>query len=374
VLAAGTNRPPVLHWTPAGQILAEIPLNISNRDFLSISITSDARWAALGTTSGRVYLCNLKNSGAPPAELDGQTGRVQALAFSPDGKWLASVSAEKRVVLWNLQDHNHPGRILGQHEDQVTAVAFSKQARYLASAGRGRKVRAWEVISGRPIGEPLAAHDDVVMSVAFSLDENYLASGGKDSKIILWDLKRLDREPSVLFGHQGDVTSLVFESTGKYLASGSRDRTIGIWNVHEHRQILLLRDYETGIRSLSLADQGTLIAGDDDGTVRVWNISDERDEVLSLDNDLRPVSGVAFTFDGRYLASASLDGHIVLRNAHRLTDPPIQLTPTSSRYVWLEASPTDLHLVSGSDDGEVAIWDVATGTKEDIRHILCRSR
>jgi WD40 repeat protein len=69
---------------------------------------------------------------------------------------------------------------------------------------------------------------------------------------------------------------------------------------------------------------------------------------------------VAFSHDGRLLASASRDGSIILWDV--ATRTPIGL-PLSGHDGWVLSvafNPDDLYLASGGQDETVILWDVAT--------------
>jgi WD40 repeat protein len=71
-------------------------------------------------------------------ELQGYTGNVTRLAFSPNGKGLAAAAPRETVKVWD----GATGQELLAFHDSAACVAFSPDARRLAFSGReGLKVR-----------------------------------------------------------------------------------------------------------------------------------------------------------------------------------------------------------------------------------------
>jgi WD40 repeat protein len=75
--------------------------------------------------------------------LEGHTGQVRAVAFSPDGSRLAAARNDPAVMVWDVVTGRPTLRLRG-HVQGVYALAFSPDGRLLVSASGDGTVRLWE--------------------------------------------------------------------------------------------------------------------------------------------------------------------------------------------------------------------------------------
>jgi formylglycine-generating enzyme required for sulfatase activity len=255
--------------------------------------------------------------------LAGHGRPVFALAFSPDGQTLASPSEDRTIKLWEVATGKGRQTLTG-HTAAVIRVAFSPDGKALASTSFDGTLRLWDVATGKHL-RTFTGHRGGLYGVAFSPDGKTLVTSGEDRTVRLWDPS--GRELGVLPGHKDTVRGLAFHPAGLTLASASNDKTIRLWDLarwkagRDNPPVQVLEGHDGVVTELAWRADGRLLAshGHDDGTVRLWDVTrtPPRCKVLRLFPAGAPVlHGVAFSPEGRYLATANLDGTIyVLRLA-----------------------------------------------------------
>jgi WD40 repeat protein len=241
--------------------------------------------------------------GREERKFTGHTDTVYGVGFSPDGVWLASAGADRVVKIWDAATGAEV-RSLEGHRHSVHAVAFSPCGRYLASASRDttvvvRAAGTWEVL------QTLPGHTRGVNHVAFSPDGELLASAGDDRTVKVWKAAT-GALLHTLTGHTDRVTGVCFAPDGRRLYSVGWDAKMLEWDVSDGKQMrqVAVRT-RTGLRLNAVAHgpdgHGYAVAG--------WDpqLFVGGEETASLTGHTDMVTSVAFSADGRQLASASWD-------------------------------------------------------------------
>lgn len=279
---------------------------------------------ASGSIDGTVRIWR-RDNGQVILDLKHPVG-ITSLVYSPDGSTLATGCYDGKVRLWRLSD----GTVIKTFDgsaDTVWSVAFSPDGKTLASGGEDKTIRLWNVAQGDLL-KTFTGHVLNIWSVTFSPDGNKLASGSFDKTIKIWDV-RTGKPERTIDGHTQAVLEVDFSPEGKRLVSCGDDSTVRIWNTEDWSLVNTLTGSEHVYTVAFSPDGSQILSGGRDRstfgellqnflgeaennkgvTVRLWNAADGR-LIQSFAENADDVTSVAFSTDGKWIASGSLDKRV----------------------------------------------------------------
>ena len=342
----------------------------------ALAFSPDGRTLASGGGS-EVWLWDVA-TGQTLATFEAHTDSVQAVVFSPDSRTLASAGNDA-IRLWDVAGRK-PRATLKDDKTLIEAIAYSPDGRILASTGSNREasngdvtIRLWDVASGQRRGE-LQGHHNWVRALAFSPDGRILAWGGgnngitsrDDATIWLWDMYA-GRPRAVLKGYTLSVRAIAFSPDGRTLASGDNGQ-LRLWDIASGRSQGVLEGFPHEVQAVAFAPDGRSLATATNDEIRVWEVAGTQPRAV-LEGNKNKVDTIAFSPDGRTLASGGGD----LEDRISGGDTTIRLWDVASGRLRmalrghkglvnkLAYSPDGRTLASASMDNTIRLWDVVSG-------------
>ena len=258
-----------------------------------------------------IYLWDVM-TGELRQELNGHTGEVWCLSFSPDGKTLASASFDHTIGLWDVSTGERRHTLHG-HTYPVLSISFRPDGKTLASVSReDSTVNIWDVMTGE-LRQELTGYSASVQSMSFSPDSETLATVGDGKTTIdIWDVSTTELRHT-LTGHTRPINTVSFSPDGKTIASAASDSTVRLWDVSTGALRHTLTGDAGWVNIVSFSPDGKTIASADDDlrgahkkvNIYLWDvITGERRHTLIGHTDR--VTKVSFRPDGKTLTSVSL--------------------------------------------------------------------
>ncbi|XP_047972419.1 U3 snoRNP-associated protein-like YAOH [Salvia hispanica] len=252
-------------------------------------------------------------------------------------------------------------QFLVKHRQPVTCVALSEDDSRGFSASKDGAIVHWDVETGKtekylwPSDEVLKAHglkdpqgrakkqSKQVLALAVSSDGRYLATGGLDRHVHLWDV-RTRQHLQAFPGHKGPVSCLTFRQGTAELFSGSFDRSIKIWNAEDRTYISTLFGHQSEVLTIdSLRKERVLTVGRD-RTMHLWKVPEESQLVFRA-----PASSLeccCFINNDDFL-SGSDDGNVELWNV--LRKKPVHIVKNA--HVSCSENKSDQNNLEGLSNG-----------------------
>lgn len=330
----------------------------------ALGATPDGKLLVTGGNDKTVRVWEI-GTGKPLWTFQGHTEKVTAIAVRPDGKQAASGSEDGSVRVWPLSASDEH-RAFTEATDALWTVAVSPDGQRVAAAGADRTIRVYDA-AGK-VEKTLTGHKGAIPAVVF-LGNTSLASASGDKLVKVWDL--VTGSAKDLKGHAAAVLAVAADDAGKLLVSGSVDKSVKGWDPTSQVP-LWTWEGKSAVCTVAVRKDGKRVAV---GTADGWlTVLDETAKVIgTVSAHGNGVAGVAFHPDGTKIATAGGDGMIrvwAIPDAGPPTqvgkfEPPSRTgAPASMAPVTAVAYSADGRLLaSAGADSVTRVWDAQTGTE-----------
>ena len=321
------------------------------------------------------------------------SSNVLTILESPSGKQLQSLTPSGEVGIITRSRFNSDGTILavvyGPREDQRPTAA--------TSFARSSQVKLWDVKNGRELHS--LETNDVPMEVEFTPDSKQVVTIGSMGQVALWDvqsgtkLRELATSPmraitppvfkpgqmpqmpnmadiaammtntlgGLAAGTMGrSKTSLAFSSDGRTLAIGGFEAKPNIdIAAMMSGQMSGKRPKKGSPQPQDMSDLMKDLKVEAVGQVQFWDMTTGA-VIGEIKGHGRGVSKVAFSRDGKLLASAATDNTIKIWDLATRAEL-LTLTGHTASIESIDFTPDGRLLASASEDGSTFLWDTKTG-------------
>lgn len=306
--------------------------------------------------------------------------RIYSISFSPNGRELAAACGDGQLRVWDLASGTVRQSIAIEETPCGYDIAYLDDNRLVFG---GIELRWWDIAAnGWNVIHPGMRWS---RQLRISPDGRYLAEVDRmtstehgDGLLVRmasgWEWVNELEDPTTTTG------GLAFSRDGRWLASGHILR-VGERHRHAHllqrviafevpeydyiarirevpsgRVVAELDGWQQGISNLAFSPNGAVLAGTAGPRLRVWDIAAERELALHK-RGTKHFQGLAFTADGRYLATVSNDETVRVWDA-RSWEEHRTFTWQVGKLLNIALDPEGFRAAAGSDKGQIVIWDL----------------
>jgi WD40 repeat protein len=285
------------------------------------------------------------------------------LAFVADGETLAGWHAQVGMSLWRVPG----GELLGSVAVHPVDVAFAAEGEVMA-VGELIGIRLWRTSDWSFLGS-LAADSDALGQIALSRDGTSLAAATVDG-IGLWQVGD-DGAPALwVTGSDGSVSALAFSPDGDELAWAQAAVTFA--RASDGEVLGTVHGFLPPVRGLAVPSTGNSVAvvvdlvdtwESETLSVYLWRAGDSEAELLPAAG---PALSVAYASDGALLAAGGWDGRV--RLVEVASGALLRTIDAHRHQVHGVAFSPDGRLLASGAMAEVRVWSVEDGSQ--VRRVV----
>ena len=284
------------------------------------------------------------------------------------------------MKIWDVTTGKLIQTISGHSSKQIYTAAFHTDSSTV-TIGTESAIQIWKWQTGELVKTIPDPRNDVY-SVAYSADKEFIATGGSSQKARIWDAQT-GRFLGSFAGHKDNIYAVAFSPDGRLLASAGgqkrrppeinrkpdRDNSVCVWDIRKGELYLIgerlaaFSEHTDWVNAVAFSHDGkTLASCSQDKSIQLWHVQSYK-HIRTFTGHEDGVNAIVFSPDGRTLASGSSDGTILFWdfNIGELIISPIQL---EGQVTSLCYSPDGRLLACGTHkDHAVHVLDAKTGEK-----------
>lgn len=291
---------------------------------------------------------------------------VNGLAFSPDGSRLVTATSDGKVRIYSVASRKTI-LTLDAGDAEAASVAFSPDGSLIAAGYSSGMTRVWDVSTGLQLTQ-LAGDTAWIEAVRFSLDGRRIVTASDDGTVRVWysrprELRAEFASPSangapdpvVFAGYLFRNRIAVLDDNGNLDVSTPAGTQLGV-----------IDPSGAGVYKFAWDTAGTaIVTVDFDGTVDVWHAvnPDYTDMTLASTVRVNNVQDAAMSQDGSRFALVTSDNYYEVQLRSAQSGKLLRSLDAANAIFSVAFSPNGRQVVAGDYNGQVEVWDAATGRR-----------
>jgi WD40 repeat protein len=199
-------------------------------------------------------------------------------------------------------------------------------------------------------------HSGEIKSIAFLPGKDEFFTSGTDGKILRWSLDNKDKALQVVYAGSDIVDVLAVSPDASWLACGSSNSSIRMIPLKGNNISYNLTGHKGGIKSLIFSFDGKyLYSAAVDGKVLKWDIAARTN--VNVATGMMEIISLDISSKGNYLAGLSTDGKVIVWNRENDSER-FRIETAGKNIKVVRFSPENNLLAVGYAEGTVELWDI----------------
>jgi WD40 repeat protein/energy-coupling factor transporter ATP-binding protein EcfA2 len=204
-------------------------------------------------------------------------------------------------------------------------------------------------------------HDGQIRSIAFMPGKKVFFTSGSDGKVLKWDMESKEQSYQVIYSNSEIIDVLAVSPKSDWLACGEENSAIRMVPLNGGDSGYELRGHSGKIRSLIFSFDGKyLYSAALDGKVLKWDLTAKTSTQIGTEN--MAITSIDISINGKYFAGINTEGKSMVwdpaNNFKKLSIGSEGKTIKTIRF-----NPDGQRIAVGYDDGMIELWDIAERKK-----------
>jgi WD40 repeat protein len=292
---------------------------------------------------------------------------------------LISLSTDNVLKVWDVSTNKCVQTIdhkLAVGEYQAVQAAHYER-RSVSTVQSHQEQLQEEAVSGRVMRGGGPPDENMVCSLSYFPDTGHLVTS--TTKLVMWQTRRTAVTSRTVRSHGAPVSCCMYNPYMQQVVSCD-ETNVYVWDFETGNLSYRIDEAHGSNKILAMAfdgDGACLLTSGHDGRVKIWNLSNGKllSELVrpsTLDNDLRETTALLYytATVGRFVISGGWDHKISVWVDEGTHDNQDGVIPKQSVHHQMQGHACGIRclallrppmLASGSDDGEIILWNMESG-------------